>query len=344
MTEFDSWETAAEVLETKKEETVEEKKPSKEETKAADEKPKPKKGGKDKVVVEDATEKSKVVEEKQAKPVSKKDKGKKPADEEFTSELNFKVDEKSQKQRKPQKVIEDDEEGDKKIDSEYTKMEQKGPDDGMRSPICCILGHVDTGKTKLLDKMRNTNVQEGEAGGITQQIGATFFPYDKLVQEVDKVSGFHPTNVDVPGLLVIDTPGHESFSNLRSRGSGLCDIAILVIDLMHGIQKQTLESMELLKFRKTPFVIALNKIDRIYDWKPRYDGPSYLSLKKQKKDPQLEFKDRTKKILTALAEKGFNASLYYENDDPDSYVSVVPTSAISGEGISDLLTVVINLS
>jgi len=232
----------------------------------------------------------------------------------------------------------------KEKESMAAKFENKGPNDKIRSPIICILGHVDTGKTKLLDNMRRTNVQEGEAGGITQQIGATFFPYEKLEMEVAKTKSFYPVELEVPGLLIIDTPGHESFSNLRSRGSGLCDIAILVVDIMHGLEKQTLESIELLRFRKTPFVIALNKIDRLYGWKSKPDSSSYLSLKKQEKSTQLEFRDRSKAIITELTEKGFNVALYYDNPDPNTYVSIIPTSAMTGEGISDILSVAMNLT
>jgi translation initiation factor 5B len=216
--------------------------------------------------------------------------------------------------------------------------------DNLRSPICCILGHVDTGKTKLLDKIRQTNVQEGEAGGITQQIGATYFPVEALEKKTAVVNKDKDFVFNVPGLLVIDTPGHESFTNLRSRGSSLCNIAILVIDIMHGLEPQTIESMRLLRDKRTPFIVALNKIDRLFGWK-KIDNNGFVdSFNLQKQAVQSEFEERWTFVRTQLQEQGFNSELFHKNKNMSKYVSVCPTSAHTGEGIPDMIKLIVKLT
>ena len=215
--------------------------------------------------------------------------------------------------------------------------------DRLRCPIICILGHVDTGKTKILDNIRRTNVQDGEAGGITQQIGATFIPDQSILERTRPVNKGE-LDLRVPGLLVIDTPGHESFTNLRSRGSSLCDLAILVVDIMHGLEPQTLESLNMLRMRKTPFIIALNKIDRMYDWEARDNYATRDTLALQKKHARLEYEDRAKKVMLEFANEGLNAAIYWENPDVRKFINVVPTSAITGEGIPDMIHTLVDLT
>ena len=216
--------------------------------------------------------------------------------------------------------------------------------DNLRSPVVCVLGHVDTGKTKILDKLRRTSVQDGEAGGITQQIGATNVPIAVIKEQCKMVHGFLENPLRLPGLLIIDTPGHESFSNLRDRGSSLCDIAILVIDIMHSLEPQTIESINLLKKKKTPFVVALNKIDRLYEWKPNRHKDVREVLEMQSTNTKLEFQKKKDEVLLGLAEQGLNAALFWENPDEKDYISLVPTSAHSGDGMGNLMGQLVHMS
>lgn len=231
-----------------------------------------------------------------------------------------------------------------RIRKREAEAETKRTLENLRAAVVCVLGHVDTGKTKILDKLRRTNVQDGEAGGITQQIGATNVPIDAIKENTRHLRNASELVFKLPGLLIIDTPGHESFSNLRSRGSSLCDIAILVVDIMHGLEPQTIESLNLLKTRKTPFVVALNKIDRLYDWNtmPRKDIRDII--KSQALNTQQEFDKRVKEVVVQFAEQGMNAALFYDNPDPRTYISMVPTSAITGEGMGNLLMLIVQFS
>jgi translation initiation factor 5B len=228
----------------------------------------------------------------------------------------------------------------KREEQEKTNLAARSPED-LRCPIVVIMGHVDTGKTKLLDKIRKTNVQEGEAGGITQQIGATYFEKKTLEAQTAKLNATEKFEFKVPGMLVIDTPGHESFTNLRSRGSSLCDVAILVVDLMHGLEQQTIESLTMLRKRGVPFVIALNKVDRCYNWKACKDAPIRDALKEQEESTISEFRSRALDAKVQLQEKGVNSNIYWEMGKDDwtnsDFVPLVPTSAITGEGVQDVL-------
>lgn len=250
-------------------------------------------------------------------------------------------EEQQEESRKEQLIAQKREDGKKRrLAQEKANLAARTRDD-LRCPIVVIMGHVDTGKTKLLDKIRKTNVQEGEAGGITQQIGATYFEKKTLLTQTAKLNETEKFDLQVPGMLVIDTPGHESFTNLRSRGSSLCDVAILVVDLMHGLEQQTIESLTMLRKKGTPFVVALNKVDRCYSWKSCKDAPIRDALAQQAEGTIQEFRSRADEAKLQLAEQGVNSNIYWEMGEDDwmssDFVPLVPTSAISGEGVQDVL-------
>lgn len=150
--------------------------------------------------------------------------------------------------------------------------------------------------------------------------------------------------MEIPGLLIIDTPGHESFSNLRSRGSSLCDLAIVVIDLMHSLENQTKESIQMLREKNIPFVVALNKIDRCHGWVSSPDQSSYLSLKNQNRISQSSYNEKYNIVYADLIKMYLNSKNYWENNEDSDYINIIPTSAITGEGMPDLLGVICQTS
>ena len=219
---------------------------------------------------------------------------------------------------------------------------------GRRQPIVAVLGHVDHGKTSLLDHIRGlgsdsrASVMDREAGGITQHIGATEVPSDILNDLCAPLLG--GKTFDSPGLLFIDTPGHHSFSTLRSRGGSLADIAILIVDVMEGARPQTLESLRVLKNARTPFVIAANKVDRVHGWDAQEGRAMALSMRNQSKDTIALFETRYWELVGKFAEEGLNIERYDRVKDFTKDIALVPISAREGEGIQDLLAVVIGLA
>ena len=214
----------------------------------------------------------------------------------------------------------------------------------MRQPIICMLGHVDTGKTSLLDKIRGTAVQLREAGGLTQQIGASYFPFDTLVAITQKLVKNFKVNIKVPGLLVVDTPGHEAFANLRTRGGSVADIAILVVDVMHGFENQTYESLNILKSRKVPFIIAANKIDRVDGWRSEEYASFLENYQKQQDWVKEDLDNRIYNIMGTLSRQGISSDRFDRVRNFTKNVAVVPVSAKTGEGLGELLAVLIGLT
>ena len=208
-----------------------------------------------------------------------------------------------------------------------------------------VLGHVDSGKTSLLDRIRGTGVQGREAGGITQHIGASFLPTETIKETCGPLyKKLEDSETQIPGILVIDTPGHEVFTNLRARGGSAADIAILVVDVNRGFQPQTNESLKILQSRKVPFVVALNKCDQLSGWRKSETQFISKAIKEQDQSIQNDLDQKIYDVVGTLSILGYQSEAFYRVKDFKSEVAIVPISARSGVGIPELLAVLIGLT
>ncbi len=229
----------------------------------------------------------------------------------------------------------------------------------IRQPIITVLGHVDHGKTSVLDYIRHTTLAQREAGQITQHIGATEVPLETIKKICGPLLEKFKLKFTIPGLLFIDTPGHEAFTNLRKRGGSIADLAIVVIDIMQGVQPQTIEAIQILKAFKVPFIVAANKVDLIAGWRqsePSSDAPRgkaateqttnvfTQNLGKQLQMSKDQFDNKFYKLVGQLSELGFNSELYSRVDDYTKTISIVPISAKTGEGMAELLAILTGLA
>ena len=211
----------------------------------------------------------------------------------------------------------------------------------LRTPIVAVLGHVDHGKTTLLDRIRRSNVTAKEAGGITQHIGATEVP---LAAVEDVCRDIWNVNVVIPGLLFIDTPGHKAFTNLRRRGGALADLAVLIVDINEGFKPQTEEALMILRTFKTPFVVAANKIDKIPGWQSSEGKPFMKSYAEQDEIVRQRLDNRLYELIGELYQRGFSADRFDRISDFTKNIAIVPISALTGEGVPELLMLLVGLA
>ena len=222
----------------------------------------------------------------------------------------------------------------------------------IRQPIVTVCGHVDHGKTSILDCFRDSRIQEGEAGGITQKISFTSYPVEQLKKTCPLIES-SGIKLDIPGFLFIDTPGHAAFTNLRKRGGSLADLAVLVIDINEGIKPQTAEVIQILKLNKTPFLIALNKIDNISGWQsPQNTNEDHVkeiqslqqSIELQPQNIKQIFDERYMTLIGSLNSYGFDADLFYNIKDFTKKIALVPCSAKTKQGIPELIMMLCGVS
>jgi len=212
----------------------------------------------------------------------------------------------------------------------------------IRQPIVTVCGHVDSGKTSLLDKIRGSSQAKEEAGGITQKISFTLFPKENIKKGCYLLDKYN-IGLQIPGLLFIDTPGHAAFTNLRKRGGSLADMAILVADINKGIEPQTAEVIQILKANKVPFIIALNKIDSISGWR-LLDADLKAGIDKQAAHTKENFQEKLFSFETSLSHHKFESDLFWNINDFTQKIAIVPCSAKTGEGIPELLMTLCGLA
>ncbi|MFN4133901.1 MAG: translation initiation factor IF-2, partial [Candidatus Hadarchaeales archaeon] len=218
------------------------------------------------------------------------------------------------------------------------------PAESIRQPIVAVLGHVDHGKTSLLDRIRGTSVAAREPGAITQHVGATEVPAVAIKKFCGPLLEKFRIDVRIPGLLFIDTPGHEAFTNLRKRGGALADLAALVIDINEGMMPQTIESITILKTFKTPFMVVANKIDTIPGWKSSPQTPFLETLSRQSQRIRQALDEKIYRLVGSLYERGFESERFDRITDFRRQVSIVPASAKTGEGVQEVLVVLFGLA
>ena len=213
----------------------------------------------------------------------------------------------------------------------------------LRQPIVSLLGHVDHGKTTLLDRITGAARAAHEAGGITQHIGAFEVPRATLLKLSHGL--LQPEQVAIPGLLMIDTPGHRSFETMRRRGGALADLAVLVIDVNEGVMPQTRESVQILRREKTPYAVALTKIDLVEGWREP-TGHTSLKTQLQRCGPEYAraLDTRLYSVVEDLLSFGFSSERYDRVSDFTRNIGIVPVSAKSDVGVAELVALVVGLS
>ena len=214
----------------------------------------------------------------------------------------------------------------------------------LRQLIVTVMGNVDSGKTQLLDTIRNTAIVESEPGKITQCIGCSHIPLDTIKKICGDLLLKSKMDIRIPGFVIIDTPGHAAFTNLRRRGGNLADIAVVVIDINDGVKPQTMECIDILKQYKTPFVIALNKIDLLPGWSSNSKALLLENIQKQNGQAMLLIEKKLYEIVGRLSELGFNSERFDRVEDYTKQIAIIPTSAKTAEGLPELLMVMAGLS